>query len=140
MASSNRTMAARLGASTAPRAAELCTVDSAAFPERGYAASAFADEVTGAPALPPPFPAVARSVDAWRRAGETELVRDREAELEASRPFADFGRVRGGAFALEWKRRRALLCLAKARQGDLALHKPLLKQARREREGSEYAP
>ena len=29
----------------------------------------------------------------------TQLVRDREAELEASRPFADFGRVRGGAFA-----------------------------------------
>ena len=75
------------------------------------AASAFADgEVTGAPVLPPPFPAVVRSVEAWKRAGETLTVS--EAELEASRPFADFGRVRGGAFALEWKRRRALLCLA----------------------------
>ena len=90
----------------------LALAEACAIVGSTLAASAFADEVTGAPALPPPFPAVARSVDAWRRAGETELVRDREAELEASRPFADFGRVRGGAFALEWKRRRALLCLA----------------------------
>ena len=77
------------------------------------AGSAFAGEVTF-----PPFPAEVRSVDARRRAGETASISAAistsisEAELEASRPFADFGRVRGGAFALEWKRRRALLCLA----------------------------
>ena len=85
---------------------EACAIVGSAL-----AASAFADrEVTGAPVLPPPFPAVVRSVEAWKRAGETASIS--EAELEASRPFADFGRVRGGAFALEWKRRRALLCLA----------------------------
>ena len=44
------------------------------------------------------------------RAGESALVSASAAD--ASRPFADFGRVRGGAMALQWARRRALLCLA----------------------------
>ena len=67
------------------------------------AASAFADR----PPSPPgswesspgnwePTASVVRSVEAWRQAGEAALVST--ADLEASRPFADFGRVRGRAY------------------------------------------
>ena len=82
---------------------EACGVIGAAL-----AASAFADRPPSPPAAKPTA-SVVRSVEAWRRAGEAALVE--ASDVEASRPFADFGRVRGGAMALQWARRRALLCL-----------------------------